>query len=126
MIVVMRTTATPEDIAAVNERLHEHRLIGHLVQGEERTIIGVVGAAIPPTLREELVHFSGVQETVPISRPYKLVARELRPQDTIVDVRGVKVGGGSCVVIGGPCAVESEDQILDTARAVRDMALALR
>ena len=120
MIVVMRATATPEDIAAVNERLREHHLVGHLVQGEERTIIGVVGAAIPPTLREELVHFSGVQETVPISRPYKLVSREVRPHDTIVDVRGIKVGGGSCVVIGGPCAVESEEQILDTARAVRE------
>ncbi|MBC8077290.1 MAG: 3-deoxy-7-phosphoheptulonate synthase, partial [Chloroflexales bacterium] len=120
MIVVMRATATTEDIDAVNERLREHHLVGHLVRGEERTIIGVVGAAIPPTLREELVHFAGVQETVPISRPYKLVARELRPQDTIVDVRGVKVGGGSCVVIGGPCAVESEAQILDTARAVRE------
>jgi 3-deoxy-7-phosphoheptulonate synthase len=120
MIVVMRATATPADIEAVNERLREHRLTGHLVRGEERTIIGVVGAAIPPTLREELVHFSGVQETVPITRPYKLVSRELRQQDTIVDVRGVKVGGGSCVVIGGPCAVESEEQILDTARAVRE------
>jgi 3-deoxy-7-phosphoheptulonate synthase len=120
MIVVMRATATPADIEAVNERLREHRLVGHLVQGEERTIIGVVGAAIPPNLREELVHFSGVQETVPISRPYKLVSREMRPQDTIVDVRGIKVGGGSCVVIGGPCAVESEEQILDTARAVRE------
>jgi 3-deoxy-7-phosphoheptulonate synthase len=120
MIVVMRATATPADIEAVNERLREYRLVGHLVQGEERTIIGVVGAAIPPNLREELVHFSGVQETVPISRPYKLVSREMRPQDTIVDVRGIKVGGGSCVVIGGPCAVESEEQILDTARAVRE------
>jgi 3-deoxy-7-phosphoheptulonate synthase len=120
MIVVMQAGSEERQIEAVLERLREYHLRGHLVRGEERTVIGVVGAAIPPTLKEELAHFAGVKETLRITQPYKLVSRELRPIDTIVDVRGVKVGGGSCVVIAGPCAVENEAQIMATARAVRD------
>jgi len=120
MIVVMQAGSSGGHIDAVLERLAEHGLRGHLVRGEERTVIGVVGAAIPATLREELEHFAGVKETVRITQPYKLVSRELRPQDTIVDVRGVKVGGGGVVVIAGPCSVESEEQIMASARAVRE------
>jgi 3-deoxy-7-phosphoheptulonate synthase len=126
MIVVMRNNATAENIENVLERLQEHRLKGHLVYGEERTVIGVVGAAIPPTLREELEHFAGVQQTVPITRPYKLVSREVHPHDTVVTVGDpatgdvVQVGGSACVVIAGPCTVESEHQIMATARAARE------
>jgi 3-deoxy-7-phosphoheptulonate synthase len=125
MIVVMRSSATERDIQAVMARLTEHGLSGHLSQGEERSIIGVVGAAIPPTLREELEVFEGVQEAVRITRPYKLAAREFHPQDTIVHVRGIPIGGAGCVVIAGPCAVENERQIVETARAVRDAGATL-
>jgi 3-deoxy-7-phosphoheptulonate synthase len=120
MIVVMRSNASQQDIDAILNRLTEYQLKGHLVRGEERTIIGVVGAAIPPTLREELELFDGVQEAVRITRPYKLAAREFHPENTVVDVRGVQVGGNACVVIAGPCAVESEEQILTTARQARE------
>ncbi len=120
MIVVMRATATDQNIDTILRRLDEYELKGHLVRGEERTIIGVVGAAIPPTLREEMELLDGVQEAVRITRPYKLAAREFHPDDTIVDVRGVKVGGGSFVVIAGPCAVENEEQIMASARAARE------
>jgi len=119
MIVIMRAAATDQNIDTILSRLEEYQLKGHLVRGEERTIIGVVGADIPPTLREELELFDGVQEAVRITRPYKLAAREFHPDDTIVDVRGVKVGGGAFVVIAGPCAVESEEQIMASARAAR-------
>jgi 3-deoxy-7-phosphoheptulonate synthase len=119
MIVVMRSSATEEDLAAVMERLREHGLTGRVTYGEERNIVGVIGAAIPPTLREELERFNGVMEAVRISRPYKLAAREFHPQNTVVNVRGIEVGGKDTVVIAGPCAVESEEQIMQTARAVR-------
>src|SRR6266511_2667725 len=125
MIVVMRASATQQNVDTVLRRLAEYELKGHLVRGEERTIIGVVGAAIPPTLQEELELFEGVQETVRVTRPYKLAAREFHPHDTVVDVRGVKVGGGAFVVIAGPCAVESEAQILTTARAAREAGAAM-
>ncbi len=120
MIVVMQTGSSEQQIEAVLERLGEHQLRGHLVRGAERTVIGVVGAAIPPTLKEELEHFTGVKETLRITQPYKLVSRELRSADTVVNVGGAKVGGGGCVVIAGPCSVESEEQIMTTARAVRE------
>jgi 3-deoxy-7-phosphoheptulonate synthase len=120
MIVVMRSSATEADLAAVIERLKEHGLQGRVTYGEERNIVGVVGASIPPTLREEMERFPGVMEAVRISRPYKLAAREFHPQNTVVNVRGVEVGGRDTVVIAGPCAVESEEQIVSTARAVRD------
>jgi len=119
MIVVMRSSATERDIQAVMARLTEYGLSGHLSQGEERSIVGVVGAGIPPTLREELESLEGVQEAVRITRPYKLAAREFHPQDTVVHVRGIPIGGPGCVVIAGPCAVESEQQIVETARTVR-------
>src|ERR671927_461436 len=108
MIVIMRSNATEDNVEAILDYLVKHRLTGHLSRGAERTIIGVVGASIPPTLREEVERLEGVQEAVRITRPYKLAAREFHPQDTIVDVRGVKVGGDTFVVIAGPCAVETE------------------
>lgn len=119
MIVVMQSDATESEIQAVIDRLTEHNLKGHLSQGEERTIIGVVGASIPPTLREELEYFTGVSQAVRVSRPYKLTAREFHPDNTVVTVGGVRIGSDDCVVIAGPCAVESEEQIMTTARAVR-------
>lgn len=119
MIVVMRNDATSADIEAVLNRLAEYELKGHISRGEERTIIGVVGAAIPPTLREELECFSGVVECVRVSSPYKLTSREFHPHDTVVDVCGIPVGGNDCIVVAGPCSVESEEQIIATAHAVR-------
>src|SRR5437764_1348663 len=106
MIIVMQSSATKRAIDAVLARLAEHKLSGHLSRGEERTIIGVVGAGIPVTLREELESLEGVQETIRVTRPYKLAAREFHPQDTVVEVGGIPIGGPSCVVIAGPCAVE--------------------
>lgn len=120
MIVVMRSNATEEELNAVLARVQEHGLKGRVTYGEERNIVGVIGAAIPPTLREELERFPGVQEAVRITRPYKLAAREFHPQDTIVQVGDLAIGGGSFVAIAGPCAVESEEQIMTTAFAVRE------
>jgi 3-deoxy-7-phosphoheptulonate synthase len=120
MIVIMRSGASQQEIDQVLGRLKEYNLNGKIIVGEERSIIGVVGASIPPNLKEELERLTGVQETARITRPYKQASREFHPHDTVVDVRGVEVGGRAAVVIAGPCAVESEEQILSTARAVRD------
>lgn len=120
MIVVMRSNATEEELNAVLARIQEHGLKGRVTYGEERNIVGVIGAAIPPTLREELERFPGVQEAVRITRPYKLASREFHPQDTVVQVGDLLIGSGSFVVIAGPCAVENEAQIMATAFAVRE------
>jgi len=118
MIIVMHSNATEHDIEIVHQRLAEHHLLGHLSRGKERFVIGVVGGNIPEALRTELELLEGVQETIRITRPYKLAAREFHPADSIIQVGPIAIGASNCVVIAGPCAVESEQQIVQTARAV--------
>ncbi|MEK7280993.1 MAG: 3-deoxy-7-phosphoheptulonate synthase [Chloroflexota bacterium] len=120
MIIVMKTTATEKEIAAVLARVEEFGLQGHLSQGVQRTVIGIVGeVATKPQLMEAAERMAGVDEVLLISKPYKLSGREFQPQDTVVKVGGVSIGGKELVVMAGPCAVENEKQIMDTARAVK-------
>jgi 3-deoxy-7-phosphoheptulonate synthase len=100
MMVVMKKDHSPQELQAVLDHLEGGGLSGHTIFGVERTVIGVVGQ-IYPELSEELRGLPGVDETVPISRPYKLASRELKPHDTVVKVGSVEVGGGSTVVIAG-------------------------
>ena len=119
MIVVMDANSTEEDVEAIQNHLRSLGLSGHLSQGVERTVIGVVGQ-IFPELKERLEVMSGVREVVRISRPYKLSSREFKSQDTVIRVGDVEIGGDNePVIMAGPCAVESEEQVLTTARAVK-------
>ncbi|MFH1140774.1 MAG: 3-deoxy-7-phosphoheptulonate synthase [Chloroflexota bacterium] len=118
MIVVMKLECTAKDIQGVQEHLDKRGLQGHLSQGVERIVIGVVGQTYPELL-DELEVLSGVREVVRISRPYKLTGREFQPSNTVIRVGGVTIGGGELVVLAGPCAVESEEQLMSTARAVK-------
>lgn len=100
-------------------RLDELGLRGQEIYGESRTVIAVLGAVFPE-LRDELSVMPGVDDVVRISRAYKLSSREVKPEDTVVDVGyGVQVGGGRTVLMAGPCAVESEQQMMAAARGVR-------
>jgi 3-deoxy-7-phosphoheptulonate synthase len=119
MVVIMQNGASKADLDAVLARVAEHNLRGSVTVGESQNIVGIIGTPITVALQEALESMSGVREVVRISRPYKLATREFHPLDTIVDVSGVKVGGGSAVVMAGPCAVESEAQIMTTAIAVK-------
>jgi 3-deoxy-7-phosphoheptulonate synthase len=118
MIVVMKSDCGEGEINGVLERLSQEGFNGHLSKGVERTVIGVVGQTYPE-LKEMLELLPGVDEVVPISKPYKLSSREFQPQDTEIKVGGVTIGGEGLVVMAGPCAVESEEQVLQTARAVK-------
>ncbi len=118
MIVVMRSDASDRDVATVVQRIEGAGLKAHISQGVERTIIGVIGQ-IFPELRDMLELLPGVDEVIPVSKPYKLCSREFHPQDTTVKVGGVNIGDKEIVVIAGPCAVESERQLLETALAVK-------
>ena len=118
MIVVMQANCTEQEIQAVQDHIAQRGLSSQLSQGVERTVVGVVGQPFPE-LRDELEVLAGVVEVVPISIPYKLASREFHPGNTIVQVGGVPVGGNELVVMAGPCAVESEEQIITTARAVK-------
>ena len=119
MIVVMKKGATGAQIANVTARIEQLGCRVHLSEGEERTIIGVIGNGRPLD-REPIERLDGVERMVPILRPFKLASREFHPQDTVVKVNGVSIGGKQLVVMAGPCAVESCEQLLETARAVKE------
>jgi 3-deoxy-7-phosphoheptulonate synthase len=120
MIVVMKAGSQDKEIAVVMDRLHSLGLQGHLSKGVERTVIGVVGVtSAMPDLRERLELVPGVSEVVPITKPFKLSSREFEPEDTVIDVGGVKIGGKELVVMAGPCAAETREQVMSTARAVK-------
>ena len=111
MIIVMSHQATKAEIDAVVERVEEIGLKTELSRGEERTVIGVIGGNAY-AYREAFAHLSGIQEIIPITKPFKLASREFRPADSVVDVGGVRIGGDQVVVMAGPCSVESEDMLL--------------
>jgi 3-deoxy-7-phosphoheptulonate synthase len=119
MIVNMKRAASAEEIEHVIDRIKECGFQAHVVRGEERTIIGAVGSSGRRSEIEALRAAPGVAEVIQISQPFKLVSRQLREAYTVVDVGGVKIGGGDLVIIAGPCSVESRDQLLETARGVK-------
>ena len=118
MLVVMKAQATSADIARVCQRIESLGFKPHIIPGEQRTAIGITGnqGPVDPAEFEDL---SGVAEAIRVSKAYKLVSRETKPDNTVVYVNGVPVGGDGIVLCGGPCAVESKQQITDAARAVK-------
>jgi 3-deoxy-7-phosphoheptulonate synthase len=119
MIVVMRIDATDEQADAIFGRLTELGLRGQKVVGVQRQVIAVLGQVFPE-LKDELGTMEGVDEVLRISKPYKLASREVHEQDTIIELNhGIRVGGGHPVVMAGPCAIESEEQLYASARGVR-------
>ncbi len=119
MIIVMRKDATPEQVAAVTAEVEQLGFRAHLSVGEERTIIGVIGDERP--LRETpLEMLPGVERLVPILQPYKLASRDFKPQDTVVSLGDVALGAQDVVVVAGPCAIESREQLWETAAAVKE------
>ena len=119
MIVVMKIGHRPEQRDAVVARIRELGLREREIVGVERTVLAVLGQ-VYPELRDEVARMDGVDDVVRISKPYKLASRETHPEDTVVELPyGLRVGGGQTVVIAGPCSIESEDQLFESARAVR-------
>lgn len=119
MIIVMRPRASEEEINFVKAQVEAFGFQAHPIYGEVKTVIGVIG---DKTGFDSEVFFNmpGVETVVPIMKPYKLVSRELKSENTIVNVDGVKMGGKRLVVIAGPCAIESEKQIKEIAHAVKN------
>ncbi len=118
MMIIMRTSATQADVDNVVNRVKSLHLDAHLSTGAERTVIGVVGDG-RPIEQSMFVRLPGVDSIVPISKPYKLASREFYPENSLVPIGEHKVGNGSKIIIGGPCSVESREQILETAQAVK-------
>ena len=118
MIISMRKHATKEEIEHVCERICELGFKVHSIQGEERVVIGAVGIGDVTPCLEMVDAMPGVESAVRISAPYKFVSREFRAGRTRIRVDGAEVGGDEFIVMAGPCSVESEKQIMDTAEAV--------
>ncbi|MET0553242.1 MAG: 3-deoxy-7-phosphoheptulonate synthase [Vicinamibacteria bacterium] len=118
MLVVMRQDATPEQIRGVGEAVEARGFKAHPIPGATRTAIGITGnkGALDAPIFESL---PGVLEVIPVSHAYKLVSREVKPEDTVVSIGGVAIGGKDLVVVAGPCAVESHEQTLTVARALK-------
>jgi 3-deoxy-7-phosphoheptulonate synthase len=126
MMIVMNVEATNEQINAVLARIEANGFKAHLSQGEERTVIGVLGNN-PSKVKEQFAYLPGIDHIVPISRPYKIASREFIPQNTVFPLDGFQIGAEAVVLIAGPCAVESRSQLLESAYAVKEAgAQALR
>ena len=118
MVVIMNADATQADIEGVIQAIEEKGLEAKVMEGAHQKIVGVIGdktklAATP------LDAMHGVETTVAISKSYKLASREFHPASTVVDIRGIKIGDGTPVVMAGPCAVESREQLLETAEIIK-------
>jgi len=118
MLIVMDAHATAEHIERVCDEIRDMGYEAHPMPGPTRTAIGVTGneGAIVQTSRIQML--AGVAEVVRITKPYKLVSRDFKESDTIVEVGNVQIGGSAVVVMAGPCTIESREQLFDTAQAV--------
>jgi 3-deoxy-7-phosphoheptulonate synthase len=117
LLIIMSGTATPDEVEHVVARLEEAGAQAHVTPGKQATVIGAIGereliASLP------LEGYPGVEQVLPILKPYKLVSREISPDPTVIEVRGRRIGDGYFGFVAGPCTVETRDQTLTTARAV--------
>jgi 3-deoxy-7-phosphoheptulonate synthase len=119
MIVIMKHKASQNQIEAVKTRIEKMGCKIHLSQGEEQTILGVIGD-VRLVDDEQIGRMDGVDRLVRILRPFKLSSREFHPKDTVIKVGRIKIGGNQIVVMSGPCAVENREQLMETALAVKN------
>ncbi|QGG48915.1 3-deoxy-7-phosphoheptulonate synthase [Heliorestis convoluta] len=119
MIVVMKLNATEEEILAVEKRLKDGGLSGHLIRGVNRIVIGAVGDERQVIASLGLEALSAVEKVVPIMKPFKLVSREAKEMPTIIEVKDAKFGGEHLAIIAGPCAVESINQVMTAAEKIK-------
>ncbi len=118
MIIVMKPHASEENINRVETLIRKRGLDTHIVRGQEMTIIGCIGdtTAMDPKLFEV---DEGVDKVMHVQEPYKLANRAFHPEDSIIDVSGVKIGGSNLALIAGPCSVESLDQVMGIAKSAK-------
>ena len=124
MIVILSSEATKENLQHVTQMLEERGYAVHLSEGVERTIVGAVGVPADPTQKaavmEQFEALPYVDKVVPVSKPYKVVNKQFHPAPTVINVRGVKIGDPSFVVMmAGPCTVETWEQLMESAHAVK-------
>lgn len=118
MIISMKLHATKAEVTAVCARIREFGYKVYSIEGEERVVVNAIGVGDVTACLESLEAMPGVEKAVRISAPYKFVSREFRPNKSQIRANGIEVGGDEFIVMAGPCSVESEKQIIETARFV--------
>ena len=118
MIIVMKTEASEAQVLGIQKHIRELGFKDHLIRGVERNVVAVLGAVYPELL-DEFAVLDGVDSVVPISKPFKLASREVKEEDTIVRVGPLAIGNGRLVTMAGPCSVDTEENMMETARAVK-------
>lgn len=118
MIVVVSNTLSEDRVGEIISYIEGNGLQTHISKGAERTVIGIIGT-VKPNHAEHLQQMKGIEKVVKITKSYKLASREFHPEDTVIEIGDVRIGGGNLVVMGGPCAVESPEQIDEIARLVK-------
>lgn len=124
MIVVMKIKASEADVKAVSERIEELGFTPHVINGVKQTVVGAIGDGDKQPIKS-LINSPGVANVYEISKPYKLAARSTKEEDTVINVNGVTFGPDTFVVVAGPCSVESEEQIISTAKAIKKSGASL-
>ena len=119
MLIVMDAHATEEQITRVCAEVEAMGFVPYPMPGPTRTAIGITGNRGPIAQSARIERLPGVRQLIRVTAPYKLVSREFREADTVVRVGGVPIGGASITVIGGPCTVESREQVLEVAQQVK-------
>jgi 3-deoxy-7-phosphoheptulonate synthase len=119
MLVVMKNDATKEQVRAVIQEIERLGYRGIPMPGAQRTAVCIIGNK-GPVEDSRLLTMDGVKETIPVTKPYKLVSRETQAESTVISIGDIKVGAAGPVVMAGPCAVESEEQALTIARFVKE------
>ncbi|MCO5184818.1 MAG: 3-deoxy-7-phosphoheptulonate synthase [Anaerolineae bacterium] len=119
MIVIMKPSATMSQVSAVIGLIEEKGYRVHLSEGEERTIVGIIGSGAPIN-KDPIQLLPGVDRVVPVGKPFKLASREFHPDDTHFPIGNVMIGGHGLAIMAGPCSVESRSQIIETAYAVKE------
>lgn len=121
MIIILTPSATEADLEELVQNLKDRGYGVHLSNGVEKTIVGAIGAPDEDkrTIAEQLSSFGYVERVIPILKPYKIVGKEFRQDKTIIKVGGIEIGGRKIAVMAGPCSVETEEQTVETAMAVK-------
>src|SRR5438132_8837039 len=116
MIVILRPNASREQVEEVALEVQKLGYSPHPIYGELQTVIAAVGDERTHHTLESLTVLPQVERVLPVQKRYKLVSRESKSEETVVDVDGIKIGGGNFVIMAGPCSVESEEQLISTAK----------
>ena len=122
MLIVMNLSATEEQVANVREKAKENKCNSHIIYGESKIAIGITGETRTLSV-DDFILMEGVVDAMRVSKNYKLVSREMKAEDTIIDFGGDKVGNGFLQIIAGPCSVESRDQVFDIAGQLKEMGI---